>query len=198
MNSSNNCYTPGEHDGIFIQIGSNKLVFLDYTYFINRSISQYYTISENLVNSYDLEPMLTGTSNGNDLHSVYGGYGFIGIITALRQVYLAIQPSVYTGSENIDITDSQVPLSFPMKINSEIVLHPRAYDNAVFQMISCAANPAFRQNTTHGGQQIVQFHASTKACTSHCNCEIPNMYNKASVDILTADICNDICIKNRN
>ena len=31
----------------------------------------------------------------------------------------------YTGSENIDITDNQITLKFPIKINDEIVLNPR-------------------------------------------------------------------------
>ena len=38
LNSSNNYYTSGEHDIIFINIGSNKTLTLDYTYHINRNI----------------------------------------------------------------------------------------------------------------------------------------------------------------
>ena len=44
--SSNNYYTSGEHDIIFIEIASNKILILDYTYFINRNIFQNYTINE--------------------------------------------------------------------------------------------------------------------------------------------------------
>ena len=73
---------------------------------------------------------------------------------------------VCTGSEHIDITDNKTSLHFPIKMN-EIVTNPRAYDNAVFEMISGADNLAFRQNTIHGGQPIVQFYSSTKACTFH-------------------------------
>ena len=72
------------------------------------------------------------------------------------------------------------------------MLNPRAYEGAVFEMISGTDNFAFRQNTTHGGQPIVQFYSSTKACTFHGNCEIPNMYNKTVVGTLIADICNNI------
>ena len=140
---------------------------------------------------------MNGTSNEYDIHSVYNGNGFIVVITYLQDVYLAIydtnaQPFVYTGSENIDITDNQLSLSFPIKINNEIVLNPRAYDNAVFEMISGTDNFAFRQNTIHGGQPIAQFYSSTKVCTFHGDCQIPNMYNKTYVDILIADIYNDI------
>ena len=39
LNSSINYYTSGEHDIIFIKIGSNKILILDYTYHINRSFS---------------------------------------------------------------------------------------------------------------------------------------------------------------
>ena len=38
LNSSNNYYTTGDDDIIFIKIGSNKVLLLDYTYHINRTI----------------------------------------------------------------------------------------------------------------------------------------------------------------
>ena len=72
------------------------------------------------------------------------------------------------------------------------MLNPRAYDNAVFDMISGTGNFAFRQNAIHGGQPIAHFYSSTKACTLHGDCEIPNMYNNTYVDLLIADIYNYI------
>ena len=38
LSSSNNCYTTGDDDIIFIKIGSNKVLLLDDTYHINRTI----------------------------------------------------------------------------------------------------------------------------------------------------------------
>ena len=38
LNSSNNYYTSGEHDIMFIKLYSNTTLILDYTYFINRNI----------------------------------------------------------------------------------------------------------------------------------------------------------------
>ena len=55
LNSSNNYYTTGNDDVIFIKIGSTKILILDYTYHINRTIFQNYSINENLINNYDLE-----------------------------------------------------------------------------------------------------------------------------------------------
>ena len=54
LDSSNNYYTPGDDDTLFIKIGSNKVFVLDYTYYINRNIFQNYTINENSLNNYDL------------------------------------------------------------------------------------------------------------------------------------------------
>ena len=65
-------------------------------------------------------------------------------------------------------------------------------------MISGKNMFAFRQNTIHGGQPIAQFYSSTKVCTFHVDCQIPNMYNKRYVDISIADIYNDIYIKTEN
>ena len=38
LNASNNYYTTGNDNIIFIKIGSNKILLLDYTYHINRNI----------------------------------------------------------------------------------------------------------------------------------------------------------------
>ena len=54
LNSSNNYYTTGDDDIIFIKIGSTKVLLLDYTYHINRNIFQNYTINENTINDYHL------------------------------------------------------------------------------------------------------------------------------------------------
>ena len=69
-----------------------------------------------------------------------------------------VSPYTYTGSGNIDITDNQISLTFPLKVNGEVVLNPRAYGGAVFDMVSRTDNCAFRQNTIHGGQPTAQFY----------------------------------------
>ena len=55
LNSSNSYYTPGGNYIIFTQIGSNKILILDYTYLVNRNIFQNYIINENTVNDCQLE-----------------------------------------------------------------------------------------------------------------------------------------------
>ena len=143
---------------------------------------------------------LNNTSSEYDLQSVHNGNGFLGIITDLQQVFLAINdttvsPYSYTGGENIDITGNQISLSFPLEVKIEVVLNPRNYDGAVFEISSGTDNFIFLQNTIHGGAPIAQFYSSTKLCTFHGDCQIPNMYNKTSVDILIADIYNDTYTK---
>ena len=54
LNSSNNYYTSGEHDIIFIGTDSHKSLLLYYTYFINRTICQNHTINGDLINNYVL------------------------------------------------------------------------------------------------------------------------------------------------
>ena len=90
LNSSNNYYTTGDDDVIFIKIGSTKALLLDYTYHINRNIFQNYTINENTINAYGLEFILNNTSNEYTLQGVYNANSYIGIITELSQVSLAI------------------------------------------------------------------------------------------------------------
>ena len=64
-------------------------------------------------------------------------------------------------------------------------------------MISGTDNLAFKQNTIHGRQPIAHFYSSTKVCTFHCDCQIPNMYNKASIDTLIPNIYDDVHIKTK-
>ena len=200
LNSSNIFYTTGDDGLLFIKIGSYQVLVLDYTYHINRAIFQNYTINKNTVNDYSLQFILNSTSNEYTLQGVFNVNPYIGSITEWPQVFLAIydttvSPYSYTGSENIDTTDNQISLSFPLKVNDEVVLNPRNYDGAVFEMSSGTDNFTFLQNTFHGGAPIAQFYSSTKLCTFHGDCQIPNMYNKTSVDILIADIYNDTYTK---
>ena len=120
LNSSNNYYTSGDDDILFIKIGSNKVLVLDYTYHMNIIIFQNYAINDNLLNNYDLEFILNNTSHEYDLQSVYNGNVFLGIISDLPQVYLTMYDTTvslytYTDSEDIDITDNQLSLTFPLK-----------------------------------------------------------------------------------
>ena len=200
LNSSNNYYTTRDDDTIFIKIGSSKVLLLDYTYHINRTTFQNYTINENTINDDNLELVLNNKSNEYDLQSVYNASSYIGGITELSQILLAVydtevSPYSYTGSENIDITYNRISLDFPLEVNDEVALNPRNYDGAVFEMSFDTGNSTLLQNTIHGGTPIVQFYSSTKVCTFHGDCQVPNMYNKTTVDILVADIYNDTYAK---
>ena len=153
-------------------------MILDYSEHINRNIFQNPTINENLIGNNDLKFILTGTSNEYDLQSVCNVNGLLGVITELAQVFLAICdtgiiPFSYTGSGNIGITGNQISLNFSMEVNNETVLNPRAYDGAVFEIISGTDNFVFRQNPIHGGTPIAQFLFINKECTFHGDCSIP-------------------------
>ena len=89
LNPSNNYYTTGDDDTLFIKIGSTKVLLLDYTYHVNRTIFQNYTINENTVNAYGLEFILNSTSNEYTLQGVYNGNSHIGSITDLSQVFFS-------------------------------------------------------------------------------------------------------------
>ena len=91
LNSFNSYYTTGEHNIIFIKIGSNQLLLLDQTYYINRHIIHNYTINEHVINTYNLESFSNGTSNEYDLQSVYNGNVFICIITELSNMFSDIR-----------------------------------------------------------------------------------------------------------
>ena len=191
LNSSNNYYTTGDNDVIFIKIGSTKVLLLDYTYHISRNIFQNYNINENIIDNYGLEFILNNTSNEYDLQSVYNGNSYIGIITELSQVFLALydtgtNTSTYTGSENIDITNNEISLNFPLKINDEIVLNPRV--NYYFGLYAGTSGMTFLQNTVDGSQPIAIFNSLDKSVEFFGNLDIPNFYNKTEVDAIDDEL----------
>ena len=163
LNSSNNYYTAGDDNILFIKIGSNKVLLLDYTYHINRNIFQNYTINEDTINEYGLEFILNTTSNEYTIQGVYNANSYIGIITELSQVFLAIydisiSPSTHTGSENIDITNNEISLTFPIKTNDEICFHPRAY-GIQFEMYAGTSGFAFLQHEQDGAQSVLMMNS---------------------------------------
>ena len=90
LNPSNNYYTTGDDDIIFIRTGSTKALLSNYTYHLNRTIFQNSTINENMINDYNLAFILNNTSNEYALQGVYNANSYIGSITELQQVFLAI------------------------------------------------------------------------------------------------------------
>ena len=203
LNPSNNYYTSGDDDILFIKIGSNKVLILDYTYHINRNTFQNYTINENSLNNYDLESKLNNTSNEYDLQSVYNGNGFLGIITDLSQVFLAIygtavSPQTYIGSENIDITNDEILLNFPLKINDEIILNQRL--NGYFELHAGTSGITFLQNIVDGSQPIAIFNSLDKSVEFFGDLDIPNHYNKIEIDAIDDELSSLIlntCIKQK-
>ena len=191
LNSSNNYFTTGDDDVIFIRIGSNKALLSDYTHHINRTIFQNFTINENTINDYNLEFILNNTSNEYDLQSVYNANPHIGSITELSQIFLArsdtsIPPSTYTGSENIDITNNEIPLSFPLKINDEIVLNPRV--NCYFEIYSAPNGISFLQHNPNGSQPLAFFNSFDKSIEFFGDLDIPNFYNKTETDAIDDEL----------
>ena len=186
LNPSNNYYTTGGDYIIFIKIGSTKALLLYYTCHINRIIFQNCTINEHTISDYNLET-LNNTSNEYTLQGAYNANSYIGSITDLSQVFLAIydtavSPRIYTGSENIDTTNNEISLSFPLKINDEIVLNPRL--NGYFELHAGTSGITFLQNIVDGSQPIAILNSLDKSVEFFGDLDIPNHYNKMEIDAI--------------
>ena len=135
----------------------------------------------NSLNNCGLELILNNNSNEYDLQSVYNGNGFLGIITSLQQVLLAIYDTgisshTYTSSENIDITKNQISLNLLTQINDEVVLNPRL--NVYFEMYAAPNGTSILQNIVDGSQPIAFFNSLNKSVKSFRNLDIPNLKKK--------------------
>ena len=51
---------------------------------------QHYTVNENIINDYTFGCILNNTNNEYTLQGVYNANSYIGVITSLQDVYLAI------------------------------------------------------------------------------------------------------------
>ena len=116
----------------------------------------------------------------------------IGIITELSQVFFSdIRYPDRIGYiywfKNIDITNNQISLNFPIKINDEIVMHPRAY-GIQFEMYAGTSGFTFLQKQQDGGQPIAMFKSLDQSCDCFGDADIPNVHDRTGIDNLIANI----------
>ena len=164
---------------------------LDNIYHINITIFQNYAINDNSLNNYDLEFILNNTSNEHDLQSVYNGNGFLGIITDLSHISLAIYDTgmsshTYTGSENTGITYTQISLKFPIQMNDETVLNPRL--NEYVELHAGTSGFSLLQHIVDGSQPMASFNSLDKPVTLFRDLDIPNCYNKHEADAIDDEL----------
>ena len=96
-------------------------------------------------------------------------------------------PSIaLTGSENINSTNNQACLTFPLKVNGEIVMSPRAY-GVQFELYAGTSGCASLQNQRDGAQPIAIFKSIDQSVEFFGDLDIPNFYNKAEVNNLLAN-----------
>jgi type II secretory pathway pseudopilin PulG len=98
-----------------------------------------------------------------------------------------------TASENIDITNNQISLTFPLKVNGEIVMNPRAY-GIQFELYAATSGFAFLQNQQDGAQPRAIFNSLDKSVEFFGDLDIPNFYNKTEINSMltggSADLSN--------
>ena len=80
--------------------------------------------------------------------------------------------STYTGSENIDTTNSEIPFNFALKVNDEIVFGPRL--NGYFDLYAATNGIAFLRNIVDGGQPIAIFSSLDKSVEFFSGLDILN------------------------
>ena len=82
-----------------------------------------------------------------------------------------------TGSEHIDITNNEIPLSVRLTINNEIVINPRAY-GIQFELYAASSGITCLQNHQDGSQPIASFNSLDKSVELFGDLDIPTLYNK--------------------
>ena len=102
------------------------------------------------------------------------------------EIYTIVADQTHTGSENIGITNNQISLNCPMKINDEIVMHPRAY-GIQFDMYAGTSGFASSQNQQDGGQPIAVFNSLGRSCELFGDDDIPSFYKKTEIRSILAN-----------
>ena len=84
-----------------------------------------------------------------------------------------------TGSENIDTTNNQISLTYPLKNNNEALLNPRV--NGYFETYAAPNSISILQHVSDGSQPIAMFNSLDKSVEFFGGLDIPNFYDKAEV-----------------
>ena len=82
-----------------------------------------------------------------------------------------------TGSENINITNNQISLAYPLNINNEAFLNPRV--NVYFEMYAAPNGISILQHIPGGSQPNAIFNSLDKSVEFFGGLDIPDFYNKA-------------------
>ena len=94
----------------------------------------------------EIDDLFTNINISNYYDKSYIDYSDNEISTKFLNTYTNTETdaviTTYTGSENIDITSNELSLTFPLKINDEIVLNPRS-GGAFFEMHAGTSGFAF-------------------------------------------------------
>ena len=94
----------------------------------------------------------------------------------------SVFPYPYTGSENIDIPNHEISLTFPLKVNGEIVLNPRL--NNYFESYAGTSGFTLLQNIVDGSQPMAIFNSLDESVEFFGDLDIPNLYHKSEIDAI--------------
>ena len=111
------------------------------------------------------------------------------------EVYNLITNIDLTGSENIDISNNQISLTYPLQINNEAFLNPRV--NGYFEMYAAPNGISILQHISDGSQPIAIFNSLDKSIEFFGDLDIPNFYNKTEIVNLIANL-NFVDYYNKN
>ena len=83
------------------------------------------------------------------------------------------------GSENINISNNDISLAYPLKNNTEAFLNPRV--NGYFEIYAAPGGISLLQHISDGSQPIAIFNPLDKSVQFLVYLDIPNFYNKTEI-----------------
>ena len=84
-----------------------------------------------------------------------------------------------SGSENINITNNQISLTYPLKFNNEPFSNPRV--NVYFEIHAAPNGISLLQHTVDGSQPIAIFNSLDKGVEFSVDLDLANFYNKTDI-----------------
>ena len=129
----------------------------------------------------EMDDLLTNMNISNYYDKTYIDYLDNGISTQFLSTYTKtevdalLQVTNLTGSDNLDISNNQISLNFPLTINDEIFLNPRVND--YFEINSAPNGISFLQHNSDGSQPIAMINSLDKSVEFFGDLDIPNFYN---------------------
>ena len=164
-----------------LHAGTSGFSFLQNIVDVSQPIAIFNSLDESVESFGDLD--IPNFYNTNKIDAIGDGLSSLVLNTyAKTEVDNLLTNISLTGSENINITNNEISLTYPFKTNNEPCVNPRV--NGYFEIYAAPNGISFLQRIVDGSQPTAIFNSLDESVEFFRDLDIPNFYIKNGTDNL--------------